>query len=291
MTLHHLEIFMEVCRKKTTHAAAESLNLSQSAISKSIADLEKYYQVKVFERLNQRLYLTPEGQLLQIYAQKLLDLNDEMENKIRLKGKKNHIRIGASVSVGTYLIPQLIYQMKEIMDDFTYEVVVNNTSDIENKVENYQLDVGIVEGYVDNKNLIIKRIVDDELVLVVRASHPLLKEKEISDVDLEKFPFIKREQGSSNRNQLELYLKEKGIHLMTNYTCSSVEAIKQALLYTDGIASLSKMMIEQEIKKGVFKVLPLNDMKFKRSIRLIYHKNKYVTKTMETFFDLLDHKI
>lgn len=288
MTLHHLEIFVAVCHHKTTHAAAEALNISQPAVSKAISDLEKYYQIKAFERINHRLYLTSVGKLLLTYAQNLLDLNEEMEHEIRLKGNMNHIRIGASVSVGTYLVPQYIQKLKEKVDNLTYEVVVNNTSDIESKVDNYQLDIGIVEGHVDNNNLIVKKIEEDELVLVVKATHPLLKKKEIEYSDLEQYPFITREEGSSNRNQLELFLKEQGVQLMMNYTCSSIEAIKQALLYTDGIASLSKMMVEEEIKKGVYRILPFKDMKFQRSIRLIYHKNKYITKTMRMFFDLLD---
>lgn len=288
MTLHHLEIFVAVCREKTTHAAAEALNLSQPAISKAISDLEKYYQVKLFERINHRLYITSVGRLLLTYAQNLLDLRDEMEQAIIAKGQKNHLRIGASVSVGTYLLPKYLQAFKNQVNDLTYEVVVNNTSYIEDKVNNYQLDLGIVEGHVDNKNLMVKNIADDQLVLVVRASHPLLNKKEFEYSDLENYPFITREQGSSQRNQLELFLKEQGIHLKMNYTCSSIEAIKQALLYTDGIASLSQMMIEDEIKKEVFKILPFKDMKIQRSIRLIYHKNKYITKTMKDFFNLLD---
>ena len=82
-----------------------------------------------------------------------------------------------------------------------------------------------------------------------------------------------------------------GIQLTTNYSCSSVEAIKQALLYTDGIAILSKMMIETEMKKGVFWILPLSGMQFKRSIRLIYHKNKYISTAMKAFFEVLDDEI
>ncbi len=288
MTLHHLEIFVTVCQKKTTHAAAETLNISQPAVSKAISDLEKYYQVKVFERLNHRLYLTAEGKLLLTYAQNLLDLNEEMEQEIRAKGKKNHIRIGASVSIGTYFIPQYIKKLEEEIQNIEYEVIISNTSDIEEKVDNFQLDLGIVEGHVENKNLIEKSIEEDELVLVVNTSHPLLDKKEITFSDLEDYPFLTREQGSSDRNQLELFLKEKNIRLKMNYSCSSIEAIKQGLIYTNGIASLSKMAVEEEIKKGVLKILPFKEMKFQRTIRLIYHKNKYFTKSMKHLFYLLN---
>lgn len=287
MTLHHLEIFVAVCHEKTTYAAAEALNISQPAISKAISDLEKYYDVKLFERMNRRLYLTPIGELLLKYAQNLLNINQEMEQEIRAKANSDHIRIGASVSVGTYLLPEYIQKLKDQTENLTYEVIINNTSEIEKKVDNFQLDLGIVEGYVDNQNLTVTNIAEDELVLVVKASHPLLNKKEIEYSDLEHYPFISREQGSSNRNQLEIFLKEKGVQLMMNYSCSSIEAIKQALLYTDGIAALSMMMIEDEIKKGVYKILPFKDMKIQRSIRLICNKNKYPTKTMRTFLNLL----
>ena len=181
--------------------------------------------------------------------------------------------------------------MQTTLEKLTCEVIVNNTSIIESKIENYQLDVGIVEGYINNKNFIVKQIEEDELVLVAKASHPLSAKKEVDCTDLEKYPFITREDGSSNRNQFEIYLKEQKVNLQTNYSCSSVEAIKQALLYTDGISVLSKMMVTEEIKKGVLTVLPFKDMQFKRPIILIYHKNKYISKSMKVFFDILEQKI
>ena len=291
MTLHHLEIFLAVCQEKTTHAAAEVLNLSQPAVSKAISDLENHYNIKLFERINHRLYLTQVGEILQSHAWKILDQYKEMEDEISLKGKSEHIRIGASLSVGTCLLPKYIQKMQTTLEKLTCEVIVNNTSIIESKIENYQLDVGIVEGYINNKNFIVKQIEEDELVLVAKASHPLSAKKEVDCTDLEKYPFITREDGSSNRNQFEIYLKEQKVNLQTNYSCSSVEAIKQALLYTDGISVLSKMMVTEEIKKGVLTVLPFKDMQFKRPIILIYHKNKYISKSMKVFFDILEQKI
>lgn len=288
MTLHHLEIFVAVCREKTTHAAAQALNLSQPAVSKAITELEKYYQVQLFERINHRLYLSAIGKEMQVHALKILAMYEEMEEEITRKGKQNHLRIGASLSVGTRLLPQYIQTLTTHLTDFTYEAVVNNTSLIERKIENYELDLAIVEGAIENKNLIIKEIGEDELVLVARADHPLLTKQKLIAKELELYPFIAREDGSRQRNQLELYLKEQGITLMMNYSCSSVEAIKQALLYTDGISILSKMMLEEELKKGVLQVLPFPTKQFKRSIRLIYHKDKYVSKAMKMFFSLLE---
>ncbi|MBS5149688.1 MAG: LysR family transcriptional regulator [Butyricicoccus pullicaecorum] len=289
MTLHHLRVFAMVCQYKTMHAAAEKLNLSQPAISKIIADLEKYYDIQLFERINHRLYVTPMGETVHGYAMQILEMVQNMEDEINIQGKHKHIRIGASVSVGTCLLPPIIQKLQQ--NQITYEVTIHNTSKIEQMVNEYMLDLALVEGQVDNPNLIAKPVREDELVLVVRAAHPLACKRQVVYADLEQYPFITREDGSSRRNQLELHLQQEGVRIMTNYSCSSVEAIKQALLYTDGISVLSEMMIGQEIRKGVLTILPLANMQFKRSIRLIYHKNKYISEAMKAFLAALEDKV
>ena len=98
-------------------------------------------------------------------------------------------------------------------------------------------------------------------------------------------------QEAARRNQLELHLQELGVTLTSNYSCSNIEAIKQALLYTDGISILSSMMIEQEVGEGTLAILPWHDLEFKRTIRLIYHKNKHISPAMETFLALLKEQV
>ena len=291
MTLHHLEVFVAVCQEKTMHAAAEKLNLSQPSISKIIADLEKYYRIKLFERINHRLYLTPIGETMLDHALHILELFHHMEDDINIHGQTNHIRIGGSVSVGTCLLPPLLHYLTQQELPISYDVTINNTSKIEQLINDYQLDLALVEGYINNPNLMIRDIAEDELVLAVRATHPLVSKSNISHHDLEQYPFITREDGSSKRNQLERYLQKLGLNLSTNYACSSVEAIKRALIYTDSIAALSRMMIADEIKKGVLIILPFDDMRIKRSIRLIYHKHKYISPAMNAFIQILEEHI
>lgn len=291
MTLHHLEVFVAVCQEKTMHAAAEKLNLSQPSISKIIRDLEKYYGIQLFERINHRLYLTPIGKTMLDHALHILELFHHMEDDINIHGQTNHIRIGGSVSVGTCLLPPLIQRFMQQQLPVSYDVTINNTSKIEELVNDYEVDLALVEGYVDNPDLIVCDVAEDELVLAVASTHPLANKAHVTHLDLEQYPFITREDGSSNRNQLEQYLQNSGLKLLSNYACSSVEAIKQALLYTNGIAALSHMMIADEIKRGALTILPFDDMKFKRSIRLIYHKNKYMSPAMNVFIKVLNEHI
>ncbi len=291
MTLHHLEVFAAVCHEKTTHAAAEKLKLSQPAVSKIIRDLEKHYDIQLFERINHRLYLTPMGQTILDHAIHILELFHHMEDDINIHRQTSHIRIGGSVSVGTCILPPLIQQFTQQPLPVSYDVTINNTSIIEQQVSDYELDLALVEGQVDNPDLIVCDVGVDQLVLVAASSHPLANQAHILPQDLEQYPFITREDGSSSRNQLEQYLLNCGLNLSCNYTCSSIEAIKQALIYTEGIAALSKMMITDEVKRGVLTILPFDNIEFHRSIRLIYHKNKYVSPAMKVFIRVLKEHI
>lgn len=291
MTLHHLEIFVAVCQEKTTHGAAKKLNLSQPAVSKGISELEKYYQVRLFERIRQRLYLTAAGEKMRIHALRVLETFHQMESEIYQEGQKQHIRIGASVSVGTRLLPPLLKKLGEYSEEITYEATVDNTSTIEHMVEEYALDMALVEGTVNSSDLVVRDMMEDELVIASRSGHPLSKKENITIQDLEKYPFISREGGSSARNQLEQYFVESGIKMVPIYSCSNTETMKQALLYTEGYAILSKMMVEQELKEGKLVALPLEQREFKRTIRLIYHKNKFLSPVMQIFLELLEEQI
>ena len=158
-------------------------------------------------------------------------------------------------------------------------------------VEEYALDMALVEGTVNSSDLVVRDMMEDELVIASRSGHPLAKKENITIQDLEKYPFISREGGSSARNQLEQYFVESGIKMVPIYSCSNTETMKQALLYTEGYAILSKMMVEQELKEGKLVALPLEQREFKRTIRLIYHKNKFLSPIMQIFLELLEEQI
>lgn len=288
MTLHHLEIFLAVCEEKTTHGAAKKLNLSQPAVSKGITELEKYYQVKLFERIRQRLYLTGAGEKMRIHGMQVLETFRQLEEEMRQEGQRYHIRIGASVSVGTRILPPLLKKLEDLPEKFTYEATVDNTSRIEQMIEEYVLDMALVEGAINNPELIVQDVAEDELVIVVRKNHPLAGKEKIMLQELEKYPFVSREVGSSTRNQLERFLVEEGLQLKPIYSCSNTETVKQAVEYTDGFAILSKMMAQQEIEEGKMEILPLGKREFKRTIRLIYHKNKFLSPEMKIFMELLE---
>lgn len=286
MTLRHINIFIAVADEGGMSAAAKKLHISQPSISQAISELEKYYDVKLFERLSQKLYITREGELMLSYSRHIMDSFKQMEESIKLTAEKSLLRIGCSVTVGTCLINDILNQAKEKMPTLSFQVMVSNSTDIERAILCNEVDLGIVEGIIKSKDLLMTPICQDELVLVCGSCHPLAKEKTVTFDQLDGQDFVCRESGSSERNQLEKLLEEKGVHFVRTFCSTNTEAIKNAVIYGRGIAVLSKRMVEKEVENGKIIILPIEGTEVTRNINLVIHKNKYISKGLKIVQDI-----
>lgn len=280
MTIRHLKIFITVADCGKMRKAAEILYVSQPSISQAIKDLEDYYNVKLFERLSQKIYLTEEGNKLLSYARHIVDSYEKMDLAMKSSKLCPIIRLGASVSVGTCLLNTVLSSIESNTIDI--RVVVNNTEYIEKKILRNELDIGIVEGIVNSQDLIKIPIFDDELVVVVGKNHPLYSEKIVTLDKLNNQDFISREDGSTERNQYEKILANNNIKLVSKWTSTNTEAIKQAVINGRGLAIMSRMLINNEVKDKKIKVLKIKDIKVTREVILIYHKHKYISSQLNT---------
>ena len=145
MTIRHLKIFTVVADEGGMSKAAKKLYVSQPTVSQAIAELEKYYGVRLFERLSQKLYLTREGELMLSYSRHILDSFEQMEEAVYHAARKPSLRIGCSVSVGTCLINDILDEAKERIPECEINVLVENSADIEQAILNNEVDLGIVE--------------------------------------------------------------------------------------------------------------------------------------------------
>ena len=286
MTIRHLQIFVAVADCGKMRAAAERLHISQPSVSQAVRELESYYNIKLFERLSQRIYITETGKKLLPYARHIIDSFETMEGFINDTSAGNVIRVGGSVSVGTRLLPPMIKSLENEVPDVDVCVIVDNTAAIEGKIQRSELDIAVVEGIVRNDELVKKDIYDDELVLVVGPEHELFNHPGIKLKELTKHALISRESGSVERNQFEQFLLEHDIKMKNKWSCSNTETIKKAVLNGEGIAILSRMVIEKEIAAGEVRVLNVENTRMKRKIKLIYHKNKYISQSMKQFIDI-----
>lgn len=286
MTIRHLQIFVAVADCGKMRAAAERLHISQPSVSQAVRELESYYNIKLFERLSQRIYITETGRKLLPYARHIIDSFETMEGFINDTSAGNVIRVGGSVSVGTRLLPPMIKSLENEIPDVDVRVIVDNTAAIEGKIQRSELDIAVVEGIVRSDELVKKDIYDDELVLVVGPEHELFNHPGIKLKELTKHALISRESGSVERNQFEQFLLEHDIKMKNKWSCSNTETIKKAVLNGEGIAILSRMVIEKEIAAGEVRELNVENIRMKRKIKLIYHKNKYISQTMKQFIDI-----
>ena len=287
MTIRHLKVFTTVVDAGGMSAAAKELHVSQPTVSQAIGELEKYYGVKLFERLSQKLYLTKEGELMLSFSRHILDSFDQMETAMNQAGKQQSLRIGCSVTVGTCLINDILEKAKKQMPDLLFSVVVANSSDIERAILNNEVDLGIVEGILKSRDLLITPVCEDELVVVCGRTHPLAKKKKITMEMLSGQDYISRESGSAERNQLEKIFEECGLQLVRTFCSTNTEAIKNAVIRGMGIAVLSSRMIEKERAAGDIVVLPIEGLKVTRNINLAIHKNKYMSKSMKLLLNIL----
>lgn len=285
MTIRHLEIFIAVADTGKMKAAAEQLYISQPSVSQAIQELENHYDVKLFDRLNQRIYITESGKKLLPYARHIVASVEECEQALQYDREHPIIRIGGSVSVGTALLEQYIDRFEKC-SYADVQVVINNTAYIEKQVVTNQIDIAIVEGNVESPELIQKVVNEDELFMVVGKNHPMYEHPDITMDMLNGQALISREDGSVDRNQFEQLLREQNIHMEKKWVCSNVQAIINAVIAGRGIGILSSLLIQDEIKRQDLRVLNIKNVHMNRKIKLIYHKNKYLTEAMKTFIDV-----
>lgn len=286
MTIRHLQIFVAVADCGKMRAAADRLHISQPSVSQAVRELETYYNVKLFERLSQRIYITETGRKLLPYARHIIDSFENMEGFLNDTSAGNMIRVGGSVSVGTRLLPSLIKRLEEVVPGIDVRVVVDNTAAIEGMIQRSELDIAVVEGIVRSGELVKKDVCDDELMLVVGPEHELFDHPDITLGGLTGHALISRETGSVERNQFEQFLLEHEIRMKNKWSCSNTETIKKAVMNGEGIAILSRLVIEKEIARGEVHALNVENIQMKRKIKLIYHKNKFISQSMERFIEI-----
>jgi len=287
-----IRVFLAVAEKRNFSKAAKSLFLTQPAVSFQIQMLEQYYGTILFDRVNRNITLTAAGELLLNYAQEMSKLQAQLEKEMQeLTGTiKGRLLIGASTTIGEYILPYLVGRFKKQYPEVDVSLVVGNTEDIETSIHNTALDVGLVEGPVSGKDLVIEKFLDDELVLITHIDHPWIKNKKISVFELNKYPFITREKGSGTRHIMENALKKVGFdshNLNIIMELGSTTAIKAAVSNGLGVSIVSKWTVQEMVKHNKLATVTINETKFERQFNVIYHEKKFRTQAVYEFLNFL----
>lgn len=278
MTLRHLEIFLAVFDWGNMRRAAESLYISQPTVSGAVKEIEEEYGVLLFERLNHRLHVTREGELLASYARRLLALFREMDGTLKSHGEHASLRIGATLTIGTCVLPDILQVMKQEPSAPEPVVLVDNTRAIEERIARGELDVGFVEGVIQHPDLTALPVMDDPLIAVTAAPSP--GPMTLKDLCAH-FPLLMREPGSGTRAMVENLLQ--GVPYRQAWVCSNTQAIIRAAEAGLGVTILSRLLAADSLQAGRLWEIPLTDCSLNRSFRLVWHKDKFMSPGLLAF--------
>lgn len=288
MTIRHLRIFVAVAETGQMSRAARLLYLTQPTVSQAVRELEEHYHTLLFERLSKRLYITEEGKRLLALAREILSRFDYLEEQMLETKEREHLRIGMTLTVGSCLLPEILRQLKGRHQKTEVYTFVGNTRTIEEKLLLGELGIGIVEGQVESGDLISIPKMRDVLVLACAADHPMAGKKCMGLAELEGQRFVMREKGSGTRALFDAYLEREGLSICNCLETDSVDIIRKAILYDGCMAVVSERLLRDQIQRGEIYAFYREDRGWERSFNLVYHKDKYLTPSMQALGELLE---
>ncbi|MFA6662480.1 MAG: LysR family transcriptional regulator [Bacilli bacterium] len=286
MTLRHMKIFVTVSKFNSITKAAENLYISQPAVSCAIKELEDYYNIKLFDRISNRIYLTDSGKNFLDYAIHIVSLFDEMEIKVRNLDKTGRLRIGSSITIGTNFMPVYVNNYKAIYPQTEVYVTIDSSDIIEKKLLQNELDFALIEGAVHLDSIICENYMEDELVIICRPDHKLCKS---SPVLIDQFilePFLLREKGSGTRELFDNVLASLGYSVIPTWESTSTLALINAVISGVGISVLPYMLVKEKLNDGQIATIKIDGLKFNRKFNIIYHKNKFLTTAAKAFIEM-----
>ncbi len=286
MTLRHLKIFVTVCETGSATAAGAKLYIAQPSISLSISELEDYYGIKLFDRIAKRLHITEAGKHFLQYATHIVGLFEDMEKEVRNLDAIGVIRIGASITIGNFLLPSYISEFKQAHPQMDVKVVIDNSDKIQQYILSNHIDIGIIEGIVHSSYIIDHKFRNDELVLICANDHPFAQHKTIELSQLQSENLILREAGSAGREIFDGTMIAHGLKISPAWESTSTQSIVRAVQANLGISVLPYLLVHDSLERKEINQFQLKGIRFQRSFCVIYHRNKFLTESAKDFIAL-----
>ena len=287
MTIRHLRIFNEVAESGKMSIAASKFFISQPTVSQAIKELEDYYGVLLFERLSKKLYITDKGRYLLSYSKQVVEQFGYLESKMFENSKAEKIRVGSTITVGNTIMNELLKQYEEENESVELYSYVNNTKIIEEKLLLSELDLALVEGRIKSPDLVSIPVIKDHLVLACSSSHPFASKSSFIPQDLRNEKFVMREKGSGTRELFEQYLHKYGVMIQVSVEANCPSVIVRAILEQGCMGVISERLIEKEIANNEIIAIRNSECTWERSFSIVYHKNKFISKHMQNFINII----
>ncbi len=285
-SLRQLQVFGAVARSESVSLAARELAMSQSAVSGSLAELERQFDVRLFERVGKRLQLSEVGRSLRPRAEALCEQALELEAGFAGRTEAGELRVGATLSIGNYLCAPLMARFMREHPGSRVALHVANTAEIARRVKNFEIDVGLIEGELTDPELDVTRWRDDELCVFVSPKHPLASRKRLSDADLRAGSWILREQGSGTRQAFERAMHGLLPELRVVLELEHTEAIKSAVKAGLGLGCVSRVALVDAFRHRSLVRCAVPGRDFTRFFFFVVHKQKFRSRALNSWLEL-----
>lgn len=285
-TLRQLEVFVATARKGSVTQAAAAIGLTQPAASMALADFERQLGTRLFDRIGKRLALNEDGRLLFAKAVEMVERAQEMEGLFQREDRAVHLRLGASSTIGNYLLPGLIGDFQAQRPGSRLRLDVGNTGQVIEALLAFEIDVGFVEGPCLHADIEAIAWREDALAVCARPGDPLARPGAASMAALRQAGWILREPGSGTREVVEQLLTSQLGEIRLAMELGGTEAIKRAVESGIGISCLSRTALAGEVERGRLVEIATPELRLTRPLHILLHRQKYRTEGIEALLRL-----
>lgn len=279
-------IYLQVYKEQSITHAAKSLYMTQPAVTRAIKELESFYGIQLFERLNKRLSPTEAGKHFYSEALHIVESCDRLEKELKDWEQTGILRVGASNTLGSCALPELAQEFKGSHPHLQLRVHIANGHSLQQALFDNQLDVALIEGGTIEPSLSTTVLREDKLILIMSPNHPLASQKSIRLHDLCEYDLLLREKGSAGRSFLEHLFGLHDLPLVPVWESTNTQALINAVSRDLGISLLPEQLAAEAIAKGSVCTKPIAGEALCRQNYLVWHTNKYLTPSVKEFMDL-----
>ncbi|PKO40380.1 MAG: LysR family transcriptional regulator [Betaproteobacteria bacterium HGW-Betaproteobacteria-6] len=282
ITLRQLEVFVAIARLENVSRAATQLNMSQSAASTALLELERHFDSQLFDRLGKSLRLNGNGRGLLPQAEDMLARAGEIEGYLA-GGKLAPVAVGATLTIGNYLATLVVVEYLQKNPGSRVALSVCNTRQVIDRLHRYELDLGLVEGEASDADLIFEPWIDDELVVFCAPSHPLAAVGLLRSTALAEQKWIVREPGSGTRALFDRAMGSAGVDADVCLELEHTEAIKRAVESGLGVGCLSRLSLREAFRRGSLVEIETPDLALRRRFQFVRQRQRQVSTATQTF--------
>lgn len=292
MNRNHLALFRAVAQAGSISGGATAVRVSQPAVSRQIAELEKELGVRLLDRLPRGCRLTEAGGILAGYASRWQSLEIDAARAIEeYRGlKQGRLTVGASLTIGGYLVPGLLAEFHSQFPEIELQTEIGNTDRVHQALIAGVVELGMTEGLLETEELESTVFYQDELVPIVAPDHPLLKRSGVTAREMCREPILFREEGSGTRAVVERALRKKGITVRPILSLASPEAIKNAVAAGMGVAIVSRLIVSLEVQAGTLGIIPVKDLSILRPLHLQRVRGRSLSPSLSKFLEIVEKR-